>query len=744
MTDLFDGPEVIEVDESGNIIEPSAKKGRGREAMDALVEADLLKRCREMEIEEYAIRAGGDYRQYKNGAVYWLPLTELLEFEEADADIDSDKQFWAWFWGLIESRYLETKQERQGTKNKSWKDWRPNLDWKPKKIGSWWSDWGYHASVSSDSELTKRLALALRAINTTVSVVNDTGHRFKVRLAADQAEAPTSYTNINDSVIVVSPQALLDTSIETDYGIEVTTGYSLHEASHAKYTGSVMDALTQPTTLRPRSIASLLLNILEDLRIESLTGERFPGFKDYFTTAGEYLWDVTKEHMPSTWGPELKDKVNGVIGMAKWPTEFEPIALADPGLAAEYPWWRAWAEAYKNGTKEPRIGVIEALTRLAEDDETKEQMEQLSKEEEQEEQNSGRSGPLTEDEFGQLLGDLKKMLDNGVDPCPSPSQAGSQAIELTPDQANELERLLGEEYQTHEAFYKMHDGEHDVQPKIESERPIESDLSRFQYKKPGPMAERLRSAFFFRKQQTSETERLLKTGFVDEEELWRVGLSDSRVFERQTQPEDTFTSVTMLVDASGSMVGSGLDKAQNLANVMMACLRTQRGVRARVRAHSTGYDTVGASCKIYRIWEPGDPDTRLGLVSTIDHGANFDGFAIDWCAKELDDTALPNETKLLIVLSDGLPAGNFDHKGRWVHYRGEPAMEHMREVSESWGRRGVHIVQIAIEGDDSRYSGGIRPEDQAKMFKHWIGYESDQKLLTDLTKVLSKTFGAIE
>jgi cobalamin biosynthesis protein CobT len=256
------------------------------------------------------------------------------------------------------------------------------------------------------------------------------------------------------------------------------------------------------------------------------------------------------------------------------------------------------------------------------------------------------------------------------------------------------------------------------------------------------MVERLRSVFYFRKKKATDIERLLKTGMVDEEELWRVGVGDTRVFERQTQPEQTFTSVTMLVDASGSMVGEGLDKAQELANVMMACLRTQKGVRTRVRAHTTGHDYTagGSSCKIYRIWEPGDPDTRIGLISAIPHGSNYDGFAIDWCAQELDRDSLPGESKLLLVLSDGLPAGSFIDTATSapVHYGGQPAMEHMLELSTQWDRRGVHIVQIAIDQD------GIRPEDQAQMFKHWIGYESDQKLLMDLTKVLAKTFGAEE
>lgn len=184
------------------------------------------------------------------------------------------------------------------------------------------------------------------------------------------------------------------------------------------------------------------------------------------------------------------------------------------------------------------------------------------------------------------------------------------------------------------------------------------------------------------------------------------------------------------------MVGEGIEKAQYLSNVMLACLRTVRGVTVRVRAHSTGYEGVSQTSKVYRIWEQGDPDTRIGLLSTVDHGSNFDGFAIDYCAQELD--AVTADSKLLIVLSDGLPAGSFHAGGKGYHYGGVSAMNHMMEVSRQWEARGVTIVQIAIDQD------GLRPEDQAMMFRHWIGYESDGKLLTDLTALLSKVFGAVE
>jgi len=740
MTDLLDGPEIVEVDASGNVIDD--RKGRGKLA-DDFTNTDLVAECRDSGIEEWAIRAGGDYRQGSTKTIYWLPLEDLLDFEKADASIAEDYDFWDWFDKFLDERKLETKSEHTQKKTRTWDDWSPS-HWAGeanKKIGKWWNDWGYNSSGSSGSELTRQLAVALKAIGTTVSVINDTDHRYRVQLSADTDGMPMSYTAYDERLISVSPQALLDTTIEQDVGVEITSGWALHEASHVKYSMSLREALTDPTKLQPMSVAGLLHNLLEDMRIEYLTSEKFPGFAEFFQTANDYLWDKQSgDGVPQAWGPSLQEKVNSVILMGKWPTEYKPTVDADPGLTTEWPWWRAWAEGYVAGKEPIRMAIIRALARLAEDEQTKEEMDKLTEEEELfEKQNYGYQ--VGDEEFEALMKGLKELLDKGgdvFDPCPSPGQAG-QPIQLTVEQGQELQRLINEQYQQFEAFYQMQIGTDGVAPIIEVSKPIEDQDSRYFYKKAGAMAERMRSVFFFRKKIADETERLLRTGFVDEEELWRAGTGDPRVFERVTQPEDTYASVTMLVDASGSMSGRGLEKAQELANVMMVCLRLQNGVRTRVRAHTTGAIDGSQTSRIFRIWDPGDPDTRLGLLQTIDHGSNFDGFAIDWCAKELNDTAQPNEEKLLIVLSDGLPAGSIvDPTRGYIHYGGDAAMDHMKLVSEGWGRKGVHIVQIAIDHD------GIRPEDQARMFKHWIGYENDSKLLIDMTKLLARTFGGVE
>lgn len=746
---IEEGPEIIEVDAAGNIIDiDDAKKGRGRlsavERTEGEYSAEFLAECADYGIDRWAIEDGGDYRQSENRTIFWIPLEQLLEWEKADSNIKDNDEFWSWVREFIKEHQFQTKAERTKTEQKSWSSWSSGIDysgWK-NKASKWWNDYGGYSSYSGDSALTKKLAVALRAINTTVQVVNDTGKRFRVSLASeDSASAPMSYTSFSDLEVVVSPQALLDTSIEQDYGIEVTTGYGLHEASHVKYTTPLVDTILKPTKLTPMTVSSFLSNIAEDVRIEELTSEKFPGFTEYFATMKAYLWNVTKDKKPDKWGPDLDSKLNSVLSIVRWPVEYADTCANDPELDAEFAWWNAWRDDYIAGKDNLRMSVIRGLDHLKLEEDTKKELEELEKKEQAAADAAGRNVmQMTDEEFKEFLDKLRKELMEGVsDPCPSPSQPGSEVeIQLTAAQGQELDKLLREQYTEQESHFQMWEGGAVTEgPLIQVSKPDETHRSKNVYEKPGRMVERFRSMFFFRKKTPSERERLLKQGFIDEDELWRAGAGDVRVFERTTQIEEQPTSITLLVDVSGSMAGRGVQRAQALANTFLACLRTQRGVRVRIRAHTTGSDgkSYGETCAIYRVWEQGDPDTRIGLITALPHASNFDGFAIEWCLQELEREARPNEQKVLIVLSDGLPAG----RSAKLSYSGDSAMRHMRFVTDKFERMHDTItIQIAIDPD------GLNPTEQAIMFKHWVPYESDQGLLRDMTKLLSRIFGGVE
>lgn len=731
-----DGPEVVYLDEHGNEIGSKPETGghfpRGRVTTEAFKNPEydeaLLKEAAAF-IEQNEIDDGGGWRQDEHRKQFWLRLPRLLEYEKADRRITSDKDFWKWF------RKFRDEHNIGGGRGKvSWSSYYKDDD-KPKNyLKDWWQGWGWSGSSSwgsSTSELGRRLAVALGAVATTVGVINNTGKRYRVEFADDQNTGPVSATMYDEQLIVVSPQALLKAKDEEQAdAIEVTTGFALHEGSHVEYSEVLTGVLKTPTLLEPLTVSALLHNILEDLRIERLTGDKFPGFVDYFVKANAFLWDTQKDKVPKVWGPKLGDKLNGVILMAKWPVEFEPIAKADPGLAGEWNWWRAWAEQYKSGKNQLRPSIIAALRRLAEDPQTQQEMDQLTAAEQKAAAGWGTEPQkLNDKQFKDFLDQLKQFLGDpsSMKPCPSPTRQpgkNSPKIKLTPEQAAEVKKLINEQFQQSDPSYQFPDRHGWVDPKINRSRPEESERSRRFYKAPrGTIVNRMKSAFFFRKARPLYSDRLLKSGAIDEDELWRAAGGDFRVFEQKIHKETPDTQVTMLVDVSGSMAGTLLGTAQELATIMIECLRLAPGVRVRVRGHTNDDHDVG----LYRIWEKGDPVTRLGVLQAIPSGVNWDGYAIDACAAEMVADQRPGESMVLIVLSDGRPNGSGGH------YSGKPAMDHVRAVNTHYARKGVTVIQIAV-------SGGLRAEDQARMYDNWIPFETPEKLPQQLTRTLIKLF----
>lgn len=703
-----------------------AKANRGRVEKPAPVKPEydeaLKEECREY-IDEEFIEAGGDYREDQRGTVYWLDLPHLLEFERADKEIPDDREFWSWFKEYRSKHDLKAKRSKvrwdsywDGQQPKQHRDY----------FTGWWK--GYNDQAGAFGGNSAKLAIALGAVQSIVSVVNDTGQMFRVKLAdGDKREAPTSVTSFDTKMVIVSPQALLDTSIDQDKGIRVTAGWGLHEASHVRWTAKVWPVLVEPTILRPMAIAGQLFNLMEDVRIEEKTSILFPGFRHYFDEAGTYLWDVTKKFAPTQWGPELGDKLNCITAIVKWPNEFQPIVekSKDQRLKDEYEWFKAWTDKYRTDDSNPRAMLIEALLHLKEDEETRKQLQ----EQEQQERAEGSPRALSEGEFKDLLKKLRHQMKGGrpIESCPSPTRGG-KPIELSPEQGRQVEKLIREGLEVREPVVKMGNKMDEGRgPKVASYKPEETVLSRRAYRKPGPLVARLKAAFVFRKTAPSWAEKLQRSGALDEDQLWRLAEWDFKVFERKIEPQETNTSVTLLVDMSGSMNGNRVETAQMLANTMLECLKTMKGVKVRVRGHTTpNGEVVGGEALIYRIWEPGDPVTRIGLISTCPKGWNYDGFAIDWCARELVETSQQGEDKVIVILSDGKP------NALGFAYTGPPAMDHVRKVTEEWARKGVTTFQIAIDPE-------MRTKDQARMYRHWIQYGDD--LPQKLTRLLIKLFG---
>jgi hypothetical protein len=551
---------------------------RTEEEAEADVELppEVLARAREQGIDEKEIRKGKGRRKDEYGTTYELTIEQIIELNELDESIDDNDKFWEAFFQMrrkygIKEVYKQVRWSGSSEKKNYMTSWWHDAGWK--KSGS--------GSVGASGVDTGRLAIALGVISATVHVINEKAESWKVSFAStDTVDVPTSYTSYETRDIVISPQALLDSSLTEDRQIEVSTGYGLHEGSHTQYSSELSKALRIPSLVSPIGVAAMLLNIIEDVRIERLTGDKYPGFAGFFDTMNEYLWDrVVKKSAPDRWGPELKDKINSVISICKWPDQFEPKTHKDPKLAAEFSWWRDWLDQYLTGSLDARSAVLRAIAHLEEDPETKKEMDKSRAEERD-------LADLLRNERSFAEGvrrALEKLHGKGiVEPCPSPHGEAK----LDPKTKAEVDKLVREEYTKEKlpGYVEMASGRSHGAPPVVIQRP---ETGEAQPLRPNPLVNLMRHAFRFRKARPMYANRLLRSGTMDEDQLWRTLDNDLRVFEQRVIEEDPETQVTLLVDASGSMSGHKIELATTLAAVLLECLKDMKGVRVRVRAHTS-------------------------------------------------------------------------------------------------------------------------------------------------------------
>lgn len=153
------------------------------------------------------------------------------------------------------------------------------------------------------------------------------------------------------------------------------------------------------------------------------------------------------------------------------------------------------------------------------------------------------------------------------------------------------------------------------------------------------------------------TEKNLRKGRLSGNSLWKLQTKDPRVFCKTTEPNDIpEISIYLLVDCSGSMAGTKIDKARK-----SACLLYETCAALKIPVNITGFSAEIYSNRDvthYRVIKYTDSYDKRYLVTHLSSKVqNRDGYSIRVATKEL---LLRNEQqKVLIVLSDGLPCAPY-------------------------------------------------------------------------------------
>lgn len=683
-------------------------------------------------IKDWEIEKGG-WRSDEDNHFFWLSWEELLEFERQNDFIKDNDDFWGWFRKFRKEHDITSASSswsRSKTKHSTWDGEWEEEDYKSKK-GGWLSGWwakdvykGWSGATTSDS----RLAIAMQAVRGVVRVIDDTLPPMICQWAASE----DSYTDFASKIIAINPAPITEGKLDDAEAVEVTTGFALHEASHSQYSREPYETLKEPTLLSPMQVAGILLNIAEDIRIEGKTMDVFPGFTGYFEKTLEWVWGKTSQHTPKTYGPSLQDKINGMFTIVRFPDKVAEV-LTDASFAPEIPWWTNWRDDYLEGRVNARETVERGLEHLREPTE-KEKSEGKDK------SNSQAAGEMdemakAEEKLKEELKNLKKFIDEMINKGAKDLLHGRGCAAkvdrkaLPRETAERVRQLLDEDYRKANPTVPAPSGMSKVTLAVT--HPKESTRSKAAYiGKPAAIVQKLKAALLFRQELPRYADRLLKNGNLDDDELWRFAAKDYRVFSEEIIQNRPKVQLGLLVDLSGSMhgyaSGSGRSKlsiAQELAQLIILTTKQMDGVHADVHGHTANLASSGDPVQIYRIWEEGEPVSRLGLIDTLPHVNNYDGFAIEYCVKQLIARGEPDEQRVLIVLSDGYPAG--------AGYGGGAAERHMMSVSDWAEKHGVTVIQIAIDDE-------LRPDAQARMFKHWVPFTSMNELPNKLARLMAK------
>jgi hypothetical protein len=606
-----------------------------------------------------------------------------------------------------------------------------------KPLSSYWAE-SSHRAIAGAASTEARLAIALTPVRSIIRVIDDSKPPMTVdwcKVGNDSKGKPLamSYTDFSGSRIAVNPLPIIEGKLSAGAAIDVCAGFAMHEASHAKesrdrwkylvkeqpmkYPSTPEEAHREVPAFEPMQVACYLWNLAEDIRIEAATSRNWPGFAPYFENLLAYMWGELEDKgdFPTEYGPDLHGKIKTVFLACRFPEWARETLPAE--MQPEVEWWHAWHLDYLSGADDVPTSIQRGLDHLAEDPETRKELEAMAGEE------------AAERERGEKIrAQIDRLMKEGMGGYGVCITDDGEVRPLTKEESEGVDQLVKEGL-VHSTPIIKHRGS--AKPEIRVRKPVESPSSRRAYiGRPDAATEALRAALVFRPEAAQYEVKLQRRGELDDEELYRFGLDDYRLFSQTVIEDRPDTFLGLLVDMSGSMMSgiddddgkTKLDIAQRLAQLFVWATHDMEGVTTGVWGH-TGDSSMGRGSDIFRLWEVGDPLRRLGLISALQHGNNYDGYAIAYCVDQIRTREEPQ--KVLIVLSDGYPAGS--------DYGGREAQIHMRSVVQWAESQGVTVIQLAI--DES-----LRPTDQAAMFgpSNWLPYTSEKQLPRDLTRVMAR------
>lgn len=166
-----------------------------------------------------------------------------------------------------------------------------------------------------------------------------------------------------------------------------------------------------------------------------------------------------------------------------------------------------------------------------------------------------------------------------------------------------------------------------------------------------------------------------------------IASNDGKVFYNKKLPsEETKLALAVLVDESGSMSCNDRETSARAASIVLYDFCQALNIPLAMYGH-----TEERNVELYAYTEFDHPDKndKFRIMDMSARSGNRDGAALRFVAERLSKR--PEETKLLIIISDGQPAG--------YGYYGTEAEADLRGIKHEYKNKGVTMFAAAIGAD---------------------------------------------
>ena len=519
---------------------------------------------------------------------------------------------------------------------------------------------------------------------------------FKVRIALTP---DASYTD--SKVVSVATDMFDDGKLSIGQKIDIFTGLAIHEGSHLLYTDFEMMPQSQN-----RVIADLF-NIIEDERIEMLTGQESPGLANFLGCVKYYYFDRHSSRMASCSGggrPERPVRlINSILSLIRYPKALEEDDLREfadtlydvRDVIMPYP--QSCAAAFSAAQK-----IYEIIKRLFDQEQKKSAPQGTGGGHGNGSESKGRQPSLSDEQVEDLLEKLLDSLEKDVTAQPGD---GSSSANLNP------RRMSSAICKDGERLGKALEGELEIGvtekvnihvPKPDR-RTYEESLSRVRRYIPA-------FSSILRRNGTDRVRDLrgLRSGFLDTCKLAEAVQGVENIYRQERTVRADRMAVCILVDESGSMDGEKIQAARDTAILLNEALATVKNVDLYIYGHTT---ENGSFVKLNAYREGRGRGDKYALGSIEADWSNIDSRAIREAAARV--RARTREKCLFFVISDGKPC--------------EPT-SNVKEAVRELSRDGFSFVSIGI---DFEY-------DPSEMYDNHVSMTDLSTLAPELGKMIKK------